>query len=111
MVMSIGKNLFYSGLLALFVLGYALGEKYLGGENIPLWMAIYLSVLFFTVTFCVNHWKRPLKRIMDRMNEWAYDMSFWKIIVMMLTIFLSAAVVAIIFFLIPIIIFDSIFGS
>ncbi len=105
--MSIGKNLLYSAFFALFGLGYALGEKYWGGENIPLWMIIYFPLLFFTATFCINHWKRPLKRIMDRMNEWAYDMSFWKIIVMIISILLFTAVVLTIFIVIPIIIFES----
>ncbi|MBA4549059.1 hypothetical protein H1R82_02425 [Thermoactinomyces intermedius] len=48
-----------------------------------------------------------MKRTLDRMNEWAYDMSFWKIIVMILSILVFSVVVVGIFIVLPIIIFES----
>jgi hypothetical protein len=105
--MKVGKNLLYSALFALFLLGYILGRKYYDGEEFPQWMIIYFPVLFFVATFCINHWKKPLKRTLDRMNEWAYDMSFWKIMVMIISILVFSVVVVGIFIVLPIIIFES----
>ncbi|WP_181733374.1 hypothetical protein [Thermoactinomyces vulgaris] len=48
-----------------------------------------------------------MRRTLDRMNEWAYDMSFRKIIVMILSILFFSVVVVGVFFVLPIIIFES----
>jgi hypothetical protein len=103
----VGKNLLYSALYALILLGIILIRKNYDDKEFPQWMVVYFPVLFFVATFCILHWKKPLKRILDRMNEWAYDMSFWKIIVMILSILVFSVVVVGIFIVLPIIIFES----
>jgi hypothetical protein len=103
----VGKNLLYSALYALILLGIILIRKNYDDEEFPQWMVFYFPVLFFVATFCILHWKKPLKRTLDRMNEWAYDMSFWKIIVMILSILVFSVVVVGIFIVLPIIIFES----
>jgi hypothetical protein len=107
MRMKVGKNLLYSALYALIMLGLILMRKNFDGEEFPQWMVVYLPVLFFFATFCILHWKKPLRRTLDRMNEWAYDMSFRKIIVMILSILVFSVVVVGVFFVLPIIIFES----
>lgn len=49
--MKVGKNLLYSALYALIMLGLILMRKNFDGEEFPQWMVVYLPVLFFSQPF------------------------------------------------------------
>lgn len=106
--MSLGKRLFYSVLIGLLALGYTLGEKFWGGyEDVPLWIVIYWAILAFSVTFLINTWKKQIKHFIDRINNWAWDLSIWKIVALGTGSILSMALFIFIFIALPIILFDS----
>lgn len=105
--MSLGKRLFYSVLISLLVLGYSLGEKFWGGyDDLPLWMVIYWAVLAFSITFLVNTWKKQIKQFIDRINNWAWDLSIWKIAALGIGSMLSIVLFVIIFIVLPMVFFD-----